>query len=249
MTAHWKTAWVVGGSSGLGAEVVKQITADGTKAYVSARNKKTLEGFCASLENAIPVKLDVSHEGECLQVVNEIVSTIGELPDLIILNAAIYTPMGCENFDPKSIADMMQVNYLGVVNMMAALLLHHQAGKKTTIAAVASPSGWSGLPGGVGYGPTKAALINLFEGLNAELQNTAFDLRIINPGFIRTRLTDLNDFPMPQLMEPEDAGRRLLSGLKKNGFEISFPNPFILFLKLLHLLPYWLYFKLVRKKS
>ncbi len=245
----WTSAWIVGGSSGLGAEVARQLADAGIDTIVSARSEEALKELCNESEKLSYLTLDISDQNACKQIVNHLVNRLGHLPDMILLNAAIYTPMGADDFDAKAIAGMMTVNYLGIANMVEALLPHKNDGKQVTIAGVASPSGWRGLPGGIGYGPTKAALINLFEGLKPELDGTDFDLRLVNPGFIKTRLTDKNDFDMPQLMEPDYAASKLLKGLASNRFDTAFPNPFVFILKMMSKLPYWLYFKLARRMA
>jgi short-subunit dehydrogenase len=247
MSMPWKTAWIIGGSTGLGAEAVKQLDAQGIKTFVSARSTKGLDTLCNTLEHSTPLPLDITKRNEIDASINFIKRELSHLPDLIIINAAIYTPMGATDFDCTAITQMVNVNYLGAVNVFGALLSDRNFGKKVQIATVASPSGWRGLAGGVGYGPTKAALINLVEGLRAEIHASDFDLRIVNPGFIRTRLTDKNEFKMPQLMEADVAAGKMLKGLQSKAFDIQFPYPFIIILRLLRLLPDWLYFKLTQR--
>ena len=244
----WTSAWVVGGSTGLGRCLSEQLAKIGVRCTVSARSEQALKELAESSENLIALPLDICDPDEVARSVERIATDHDGLPDLIILNAAVYTPMGADTFSAQAIRDMIDVNYLGLVNLVEALLPFKDDGKRSTIAFVASPSGWRGLPGGVGYGPTKAAVINLVEGLRCELSDSDLDLRLVNPGFIKTRLTDKNDFDMPQLMEPEDAARRTLNGLKGKRFDIRFPHPFVSVLRLLRLLPYWLYFKLMRSK-
>lgn len=244
MGTLWKTAWVIGASSGLGAEISKQLTQLGCKTYLSARRANILEELCSELNNAIPIALDITNRSACVKATEQIIEDNGSLPNLIIINAAIYAPMNVETFDPQKIADMMDVNYVGSANVIAALIPHGNANKPITLATVTSPSGWRGLPGGIGYGPSKAALINMIESMTPEMRELGFDMRLINPGFIKTRLTEMNDFEMPQLMEPADAAERAIKGLKSRKFDISFPNPFILKLKFLRLLPYKLFFKI-----
>ncbi|MDG1996315.1 MAG: SDR family NAD(P)-dependent oxidoreductase [Emcibacteraceae bacterium] len=247
MNNAWKNVWVIGGSTGLGAELVKKFTNEGINTYVSARNKDVLNSVCEASESATPYPLDITDKAACVTAVSDIYQSLDALPDLIILNAAVYSPMNVENFNVDEISTMIDVNYLGVVNMFAALLPFREEKKQVTIAAVTSPSGWRGLPGGLGYGPSKAAVINMIECMKPELDQYGFDLRVVNPGFIKTRLTDKNDFKMPQLMSSEDAASRMIKGLATNKFDISFPNPFLSIMKLLRILPYWLYFKIVKK--
>ncbi len=243
----WKQAWIIGGSTGLGAAMVQELAHAGTEVVVSARNSERLTNFCNHFVNASALSLDITDQDECNQAVSMLLAKNEALPDLIILNAAIYTPMNARSLDPAECARMMDVNYQGVVNMLSALLSHKSDDKEVTVATVTSPSGWRGLPGGAGYGPTKAAVINLVESLKTEVEKQGLDLRLVNPGFIKTRLTDKNDFKMPQLMEPEYAAKKALKGLASGKFDTSFPNPFIFYLKLLRHLPYRMYFWIARK--
>jgi short-subunit dehydrogenase len=247
MKNQWKRAWIIGGSTGLGAELVRQLTENGIITHVSARNEKNLNEVCSENPHAIVYPLDITDEEACIRAVKDVYNFKDALPDLIVLNAAVYSPMDVENFDVRAISDMINVNYLGVINMLAALLPYKDLGKKVTIAAVTSPSGWRGLPGGIGYGPSKAAVINLVESMKPELDQCDFDMRLVNPGFIKTRLTDKNKFTMPQLMSADDAASRMLKGLSSNKFDISFPNPFLLTLKFIRILPYGLFFRLMKK--
>jgi len=247
MNNLWKSAWVIGGSTGLGAELVRILTAAGVDTHVSARNKDRLKDLCEQFSAAKPYPLDITDKVACVRAVDEIIKSQNTLPDLIILNAAVYYPMDVEKFNATEISNMIDVNFIGIVNMFEALLPYRKLRGKVTIAAITSPSGWRGLPGAIGYGSSKAAVINMIESMKPDLDKYGFDLRVVNPGFIKTRLTDKNDFQMPQLMEPNEAAKLTLNGLSTNKFDISFPNPFLFTLKLLRILPYSLFFRLMKK--
>ena len=143
----------------------------------------------------------------------------------------------------------MEVNYLGVTHALAALLPEMKRRKIGHIAIVASVAGYRGLPKGAYYAPTKAALINLAETLHPELAKEGIKMQVINPGFIRTPMTQINKFPMPFLMEVPDAVTLILKGLRANRFEIAFPGQLVSFLKVSRVLPYWLYFWVVRRMA
>jgi short-subunit dehydrogenase len=114
-------------------------------------------------------------------------------------------------------------------------------------AHIASVAGYRGLPKAAGYGPTKAALINLAESLKPELELVGIKISVVNPGFVETPMTKGNDFPMPFLMKPEDAARRTIEGLAAGKFEVAYPTRFVAILKIARLLPYTLYFWLIRR--
>jgi short-subunit dehydrogenase len=144
---------------------------------------------------------------------------------------------------------LMEVNYFGIMNLLDRLLPKMRARGRGTLVLVASVAGYRGLPTAAAYGGSKAAVINAAEALAAELRGSGIDLKLVNPGFVRTPLTDRNDFEMPFLVEPEEAAAAILRGLRKPGFEIAFPTRFVLMMKLLRLLPYRLYFSVIRRKT
>lgn len=243
----WKTAWVIGGSTGMGREAVKILDQKNVETFVSARTEAPLAELCAQSKNVKMMVLDVTEQASVRNEVDKLVKRLGKLPDLIVINAAIYKPMNGDTLDSAEIKKMVEVNYLGVVHVIEALFKYKNCSEKCTVATVTSPSGWRGLPNSAGYGPSKAAAINFIEGLKSELKDSNLDLRLVNPGFIRTRLTAKNDFKMPQLMEPEFAAQKMLDGLSGNKFDITFPNPFLLYLKFLRILPYRLYFWITKR--
>jgi len=141
----------------------------------------------------------------------------------------------------------MDINYMGVVNCLQAAVPAYIERRGGHIAVVSSVAGYQGLPNASAYGASKAALINMCEALQPELAACNVKLQLINPGFVRTPLTDLNEFPMPFLMEVEDAAACIIRGLNRNSFEISFPKRFTWLLKFMQILPYSIYLRLSRK--
>jgi len=251
MTKHFKTVWIVGASAGIGAALVAKFAksdADGnTTIIASARSADALSDLAASSKNIHAVPLDVTKPDAVHDAIGLIEDRFG-LPDLVVLAAGIYSPMPVDDFSAKTIRDHFDVNYFGTVNCLEILIPKMRKRGSGEIAVVASVAGYRGLPKAGAYGPTKAALINLCETLRGELGETGVCLRVINPGFVKTRLTDKNDFDMPYLQTPEQAAGFVYRGLKRgNGFEIAFPPPFVRQLKLARILPYGLYFKLIRK--
>jgi len=237
----WKTVWITGGSTGIGRAAAIQLAAAGVKVAVSARSAEKLQDIGAGI-TAFP--LDVSDAAAAMACVARIESQLGDI-DLAILGAGTYAPIDIANLDPVQFGHMVSTNYLGVVNCLAALAPGMLARRAGHISWIASVAGYTGLPKAAGYGPTKAALINLAESLRPEMARAGVAVSVINPGFVRTPMTARNDFEMPFLMTPEDAARRTLAGLKKGQFEIAYPRRFALMLKALRLLPYPLYFRLI----
>ena len=242
--------WLVGASSGIGRALALRLASDGWRVQVSARRREGLQGL-AELAPAGRISvypLDVTDPEKVHEVVDCIERDAGAI-DIAILNAGDYEPMALDSFDAALFRRLMEVNYLGVVHCLEALLPVMRPRGRGQILVTASVAGYRGLPLAGPYGASKAALINLAESLHPELARSGINLRVINPGFVDTPLTRKNRFTMPFLMTPEDAARRIITQLARGGFEISFPRVFVWMLKVLRCLPYRLYFFLIRRMT
>lgn len=155
--------------------------------------------------------------------------------------------MRADSFDLAKVNQLIDLNLRGVFNCLDAVLPELLNKGKGGIGIVASVAGYSGLPKALIYGPTKAALINLAESLYLDLHPRGMAVYLINPGFVETPLTAGNDFKMPALMSAVDAADALVSGVAAGHFHIHFPKRFTNWLRLARLLPYRLYFPLIRK--
>ena len=246
MVLPWKTVWITGASTGIGAEVAKQLAAAGVTVAISARKADTLNELAAHQPNLKPYPLDVTDAKHVAVCFAKIESDLGPV-DLIIAGAGTYKPVLAADMTPEIFQSTMAVNYLGVTNVLCAVVPVMKQRKTGHISWIASVAGYTGLPKAAAYGPSKAALINLAECLKPELNSDGIDVSIINPGFVKTPLTAQNDFDMPYLMEVEEAARLTIAGLEKKHFEISYPKPFVRILKTMKLLPYSLYFWLIRR--
>ena len=119
--------------------------------------------------------------------------------------------------------------------------------KKGHIVLVGSIAGYRGLKGIEAYGPTKAALNNLAESLKLDLEQHNIQVSIVNPGFVDTPMTAVNDFKMPFMVSADDAAKRIIKGLEKKKYEIAFPFPMVRFFKRLRSMPNPLYFVMARR--
>jgi short-subunit dehydrogenase len=243
MALPWRLVWVTGASTGIGAEICKQLAAQGVTVAASARNAEALKALGQGI-HAYP--LDVTSEQAVAETYKAIEATHGPI-DLIIAGAGTYTPASAADFQTKMFRQMYEVNYLGVINVLAAALPNFRARRSGHLSWIASVSGYRGLPKAAAYGPTKAALINLAESLKPELDRDGVKVSVINPGFVRTPMTAVNDFEMPFLMEPADAARDTIAGLAKNKFEVAYPTSFVAIMKFGRLLPYSIFFWISRK--
>lgn len=241
---HGQKIWITGASSGLGAAVARRLAAGGDRIVASARSGDKLDAIAAEHGNIEPLPLDVTDRDAVARAVAELADGDG-LPDVAILNAGTYVPMGAGNLDAGGFREQVEVNLFGVVHMLEALLPRYLDLGRGHIVLVASVAGYRGLPAAAAYGATKAALINLAEALRLECGPRGVKVQLVNPGFVKTPLTDRNQFRMPFLMPVEKAAERLARGLRSNRFEITFPKRFTWQMKLLRLLPYRLYFAIV----
>lgn len=246
MTLPWKVVWITGASTGIGAEVAKQLAAQNITVAISARNAETLNTLAKTQPNLKPYQLDVTDAKAVANCFETIEHDLGPI-DLIIAGAGTYKPVMAADMTPDIFQSTMAVNFLGVTNVLCAVVPAMKKRKRGHIAWIASVAGYSGLPKAASYGPSKAALINLAECLKPELNVDGIEVSIVNPGFVKTPLTAQNDFEMPFLMEVEEAARLTIAGLTKKQFEISYPKTFVRILKTLKLLPYSLYFWLIRR--
>lgn len=241
-TVPWKVAWITGASTGIGREVALQLADLGVTVAASARSDDKLASLGANIKS---YPLDVTDRTAVLATISNIERDIGPI-DLAILAAGTYTPVDVENFAPIVFETTMTTNYLGVMNALAGLLPAMLARRAGHVAWIASVAGYVGLPKAAAYGPSKAALINLAESLKLDLERRGITVSVINPGFVETPSTAQNDFSMPFLMQAPEAARLSIEGLLRRKFEITYPWRFVTIMKLARLLPYALFFRVIR---
>lgn len=236
-----KKVWLVGASDGIGAALAKKLLAKGAVLYASSRREEKLKAVVAGYDQAVILPLDVLD----LKAVKESLDKIGSL-DLVIYMAADYTPMQSENLDAAASAKMVDVNLKGAINIASEVIPLFMKQKTGHLSLVASVAGFVGLPHSSVYGATKAALINFGESLYHDLKPYGLDVSLVNPGFVKTRLTEKNDFDMPSIMTPEEAAEEIIKGYARGKFSITFPLGFSLFFRLLRVLPYGCHFKIMK---
>ena len=233
-----RRAWVTGAGSGIGRALVQRLAADGWQVAASARTEGDLATLAAEAPGRIVAfPLDVTDKARAMAAAAGIEAQLGPL-DLVVLNAGTYKPLTATTFSATTFREMVEVNLLGTVNCLAAIMPRMIARRSGHIAVVSSLTGHVGLPSASAYGATKAALINMCEALHPELEAEGVRLSVINPGFVDTPLPRRNDFPMPFLISSDEAVERIVRGLKSGRFEIAFPTRMSLAIRLLALLPY-----------
>ncbi|MDX2289673.1 MAG: SDR family NAD(P)-dependent oxidoreductase [Hyphomicrobiaceae bacterium] len=218
----WRVVWITGASSGIGREVAKLIARRGVKVAVSARSAAALEALAAEVPGIYPYPLDVSDAADVARTAAAISEELGAI-DLALFNAAIWRPMGVDKLDLAEVRRSVDINFMGVIYGVDAVVGAMLARGHGHIAITSSVAGYRGLPMSAAYAPMKAALINLAETMRLELEERGVTVTIINPGFIDTPMQAENDFPKPFMISAEDAAQRMLRGLDRRAYDISFP--------------------------
>ena len=249
MSGNSGAVWITGASSGIGRALALRLAADGRRVVASARRGEELNALAAIAPGAIaPWPLDITDRAAVQAALPAIEAQHGPVT-LAVLNAGTHRPLSARNFNASTMRELVEINLMGAVNCLEAVLAVMRPRRAGQIAVVSSLAGYRGLPTAAAYGATKAALINMCEALKPECDTLGIKLQLVNTGFVRTPLTDLNPFPMPFLIELDAAVERIIAGLASDRFEIAFPHRFALILKLLRLLPYWLYFPIVKRTT
>ena len=246
MSNDQKKVWITGASSGIGKAVAEKFAKENWKVAISARRKEILNEI-AKNSNIISYPLDVTDENQTQDTFNKIIKDFGDI-DLCIFSSGTYERKSEKGLNVNNVKNVMDVNFLGVVRCIKAVQEYFQNKKNGHISIVSSPVGYRGLPTAGAYGLTKAGLINLAESLYFDMQKNKIKISVINPGFIESKSTNLNTFPMPFIKSAEFAANKIFQGLTKSyKFEIYFPFFFLLIMKIGRILPYRLYFYLIRK--
>ena len=239
---------VTGTSSGIGAALCTRLTQEGHDVSGIARRKSQLDASTKKLGLFYGYKSDVVDATGLRETIDTAVSNAGPI-DVAILNAGIYQPQDGTRIDPQIYANHMNINYLGVVNALAAIVPDMVRARRGHIAIVSSVAGWRGLPKSAAYGPTKAALISLAESLYFDLTPNGVKLQIICPGFVESEATAINDFEMPDLISASNAADKIIKGMQGTDFSIDFPKSFTRKMGLLRFLPDRLFFRVVGKQT
>ncbi|MEM7026180.1 MAG: SDR family NAD(P)-dependent oxidoreductase [Pseudomonadota bacterium] len=249
-SAASRVVWITGASSGIGRALALNLAKSGNRVAASARRAGALEELSAEIEGPgaiAPFPLDVTDHGAAARTFEQIERSLGEI-DVAVLSAGTHLPRA-EGFQAKDLSGLIDINVMGVANCLEPLIASMVARGRGRIAIVSSVAGYRGLPTASYYGATKAALINLAEALHMDLGRHGVTVQVVNPGFVKTPLTDKNTFTMPFLISAEEAAEHMARGLNSSRFEIAFPLRFVLILKLLRCLPYRLYFPLVSRAT
>lgn len=242
-----KLAWITGASSGIGRAVALKLADRGWRVAVSARSLEKLEALARErpgLIHAYP--LDITDGKALRDAVEDIEKSLGPI-DLALFSAGGYVRESARRFDAEKLAELFNLNVVGTGHALEAVMASMIARGRGHIAVIASVAGYIGLPGGGIYGATKSALITLCEALRPQLEREGIVLQVINPGFVDTPMTKTNDFPMPFLINEDEAADAIIKGLESSRFEIVFPWKMKVAMKLLAALPYPLSLAVTRR--
>jgi len=242
--------WITGASSGIGKALAERFAKDRARIAISARSADVLEEIAADLRKqgaeVFVAPLDVTDADAARTAVERITTEFGPIATAAF-SAGTYQAVMGDAVTVENARPIVDLNLMGSINCMTPVIEHMKARGQGRIAFVASLAGYFGLPNASIYGATKAGVIAMAESLRPDLARFGIKVQVVNPGFIRTPLTMKNEFPMPFLMEVEDAAEAFYKGLHSDRFEITFPRVFSLILRGLQLLPYPLAFAATRR--
>ena len=236
MKLKGKKYWIIGASEGLGREISIQLSKLGVKLILSARNESRLNEL-SSLTKAKVLALDVLD----IDAIKQASKSAGII-DGIIYVAGDYTPLNSTTWNVEEVDKMIAVNFTGAAKVLGFIVPKFLKQTNGHIVMIGSLSGFRGLPNAIGYGASKAAMMHLAENIKADLYKTPIKIQLINPGFIKTRLTEKNNFKMPFIMSVEDAAKRVIIAMNSNRFQTNFPLIFSLLFRASNLLPAFIYF-------
>jgi len=235
-----KKYWLVGASDGLGAALAEMMSRAGAEVILSARSEDALNDVAARLPGKARVQtMDISDDDS----VKAAAEAIGAV-DGVVLLAGVYWPFGATNWDADQATAMADINFTGFVRVLGQIVPNFVDRDEGHIVVTSSLTGFRGLPGSIGYTASKAATMSLAECMYADLRKTGVRVQVCNPGFIKTRLTDKNDFKMPFIMEPQQAAREMFEHMNTDTFKKSFPGFFSLLFRGSQFLPDWLYYRI-----
>ena len=246
MSENQKKIWITGASSGIGKAVAEKFAKEGWKVAISARRKEILDQISDN-HNIFSFPLDVTNEENCKNTFKEILQKFNHV-DICFFCSGTYDPNKEKEMNIEQNKFVMNVNYFGTLNCVKAVEKYFKEQQRGQLSIVSSIAGYRGLPNSSGYGPSKAALTNFAESIYFDFKKYNVRVSVVSPGFIKTPLTDKNEFTMPFLRSPEFAANQVYKGLiNSNAFEIHFPKQLTLLLKILRILPYKIYLFLIDK--
>ena len=242
-----KTIWITGASSGIGKALAIKFAQEGWKVAISARRENLLKEISKIQNNIDYFPLDVTDIEKCKTVFNDVKKKLGNV-NISVFCTGIHDPKSEKKLNLEKVRKIMEVNFFGTVNSINAVYDYYKDKKSGQISIVSSVAGYRGLPAAGAYCASKSALSSFAESLYFDFKRDNVRISLVSPGFIKTPMTDQNDFPMPMIKSPEFAAEQMFKGLTRSkSFEIHFPKTFTSLMKVLKVIPNGLYFKIVEK--
>ena len=242
-----KNIWITGASSGIGKALAIKFANEGWQVAASARRESLLKELSNQYTNIQSFPLDVTDSDKCKSVFKDIIEKFENI-EICVFGTGIHDPKSEKKFNLEKIKKIMEVNFFGTMNSINSVYDYFEQRKDGQISIISSVAGYRGLPEAGAYCASKSALTSFTESLHFEMKRKNVRVSLISPGFIKTPMTDQNDFPMPMIKSPEFAADQIYNGLiKKNGFEIHFPKVFTFFMKFLRIIPSSIYFRFLEK--
>ena len=242
-----KVIWITGASSGIGKSLAIKFANEGWQVAASARRENLLKELSNTNSNIHSFPLDVTDSEKCKDVSTEIINKLENI-EICIFCTGIHDPKSEKSLDLEKVRKIMEVNFFGTVNSINSVYNYFKEKKSGHISMVSSVAGYRGLPAGGAYCASKSALSTYAESLYFDLKRFNVRVSVVHPGFIKTPMTDQNDFPMPMIKSSEFAAEQMFKGLTQSiVFEIHFPKQFTLIMKIIKVMPNWLYLKVITK--
>ncbi len=242
-----KVVWITGASSGIGKSLALKFAKEGWSVAISARREDLLNEISKSNEKIKSFPLDVNDQNQCDKTFEKIKETYKDI-ELCVFSTGIHDPKSEKEFNLEKIRTIMETNFFGTMNSINSVYKYFKEKKSGHISIVSSVAGYRGLPAAGAYCASKSALTSFAESLFFDLKRYGVRVSIVSPGFIKTPMTDKNEFPMPMIKTPEFAADEMYKGMvMKNNFEIHFPKSFTILMKILKFIPNKIYFKILEK--
>ena len=240
-----KVIWITGASSGIGKALAIKFANEGWIVAASARRENLLQELNKINKNIHSFPLDVTNIDQCKIVFKSIIEKFKDI-EISVFGTGIHDPKSEKQFNLDKIRKIMEVNYFGTINSINSVYNYFNTKKSGQVSIISSVAGYRGLPAAGAYCASKSALTSFTESLHFEMKRINVRVTLISPGFIKTPMTDQNDFPMPMIKSPEFAAEQIYLGLiKKKGFEIHFPKIFTVMMKIIQILPNLIYFRIM----
>ena len=237
--------WITGASSGIGKALTIKFAKEGWQVAASARRENLLKELNNINQNIFSFPLDVTDSSNTKKVFDTILNEFKSI-DICVFCTGIHDPKSEKKLNLEKIRKIMEVNFFGIINSINAVYDYFREKKSGHISMISSVAGYRGLPAAGAYCASKSALSSFAESLYFDMKRFNVRVSLINPGFIKTPMTDQNDFKMPMIKSPEFAANQIYIGLtKKKSFEIHFPKSFTYMMKFIKILPNWIYLKFI----